>query len=196
MNHPMDTFFWRKLALQLLVLSSLVLGIMLWRSRPDQAMSWLAGTLFLPICWGLISTLGMLGKDQPDARRRRLYNALLGAGLLLVGALISATATTLAWLPDGWSTRYGMLTSALILIVIGNGLPKKIEAGCARTRALSMQRLFGWVFVIGGLLQAAVWLSPLAIASARPIGIVIYGLMFLSCVIGSLRIFRRQNSSN
>ncbi len=192
MNHPLDTFFWRKLALQLLILSSLVLGIMLWRSRPDQAMSWLAGTLFLPICWGLISTLGLLGKDQPDARRRRLYNALLGAGLLLVGALISATATTLAWLPDGWSTRYGMLTSALILIVIGNGLPKKVEPGCSRSHGQALQRLFGWTFVIGGLLLAVLWLSPLSVAIARPLSMLLYGLMLACCVAGYLRIRARE----
>ncbi len=133
----------------------------------------------------------MLDQAKSAQHRQRIYNALLGAGALLLGALLVSTFSTLQWLPDGWSARYGMLTSAIVLIIIGNGLPKKIEAGCPRTRSLSLQRLIGWAFVVGGLLLAALWLSPLATHIAKPLSFIVYALMFVVCLIGWLRIMRR-----
>ena len=105
-----------------------------------------------------------------------------------------STFSTLQWLPDGWSARYGMLTSAIVLIIIGNGLPKKVDAGCPRTRSLSLQRLIGWTFVVGGLLLAAMWLSPLATNIAKPLSFVLYALMFVICLIGWLRIMRHHDN--
>lgn len=145
MNNQTEAFFWHKitLQLQLQLQMALALGITLWRSQPDQVWTWLTGALSLPLFWGLMTGFGMLDKAKSEQHRQRIYNALLGAGALLLGALLVATFSTLAWLPDGWSARYGMLTSAIVLIIIGNGLPKKPATGCPRTRSVSLQRLFG-----------------------------------------------------
>jgi hypothetical protein len=139
----------------------------------------------------LLTVFGALGRDQSVDRRVGLYNALMTAGVIVVGALLSVSITTLEWLPNDWSDRYGMLISALVLVVIGNGLPKKVEPGCSRNHGQALQRLFGWTFVVGGLLLTTVWLSPLATETARPISFVVYGLMFLACLMGSLHIMRR-----
>jgi len=191
MTHGNSNFIWRNLAILLLIVTGIVLGMLLWRLRPDQALTWLTGMLTVPICWGLLSVFGALGQDQSVDRRVGLYNALMTAGVIVVGALLTVTMTTLEWLPDDWSDRYGMLISALVLVVIGNGLPKKVEPGCSRNHGPALQRLFGWTFVVGGLLLTALWLSPLATDIARPISFVIYALMFLGCLAGSLHIMRR-----
>ncbi len=190
MNTYTEAFFWHKITLILLVALGLALGLTLWRTQPDQVWTWLAGALSLPLFWGLMTGSGMLDQAKSTQHRQRIYNALLGAGALLLGALLVATFSKLQWLPDGWSARYGMLTSAIVLIIIGNGLPKKVDAGCPRTRSLSLQRLFGWTFVIGGVLLAAMWLSPLATHLAMPLSFVLYALMFVVCLIGWLRIMR------
>jgi len=187
MNPTQNNLVWRKSALLLLIVTGTTLGMLLWRLRPDQALTWLTGMLTLPVCWGLLRVLGALGENQPVLSRQQLYNALVVAGLMVVGALLAVTMTTLEWLPENWSDRYGMLISALVLVVIGNGLPKKIEPGCSRSRGQALQRLFGWTFVVGGLLLAALWLSPLSMHIARPLSLLLYGLMLGSCVIGFLR---------
>lgn len=188
MNPNHYPFIWRRLAVQALILAGLVLGVLLWRLRPEQSLTWLTGMLTLPLCWGLLRVLGALGENQSVFSRQQLYNALVVAGLMVVGALLAVTMTTLEWMPENWSDRYGMLISALVLVVIGNGLPKTIEPGCSRSRGQALQRLFGWTFVVGGLLLAALWLSPLSMHIARPLSMLLYGLMLASCVIGYLRI--------
>lgn len=194
MNTHTDTFLWHKITLRVMIALGLALGISLWRVQPEQSLTWLVGAFTLPLFWGLLAGLGMLDSSRSAQHRQRLYNALLGAGALLLGALLVATFSSLTWLPDGWSTRYGMLTSAIVLIIIGNGLPKNTAAAYARTRSLTLQRLIGWTYVIGGLLLAALWLSPLATHIAKPLSFILYALMFAICLIGWLRIMRRGHS--
>jgi len=180
----------RKIALQLLILLGFAFGAVAWGQRPEAAAVWLTGMLTVPLAWALVSLTGALpGPDRPDTRRH-IYNSLVGAGLLLSGALAVVAAAALEAIPDDWSTRFGMLSSALVLIVIGNGLPKKIEPGCSRTRGLKIQRLLGWTFVITGLVGAAIWLT-VPMAYARPAGLSVYGIAVLFAIVAVVRIRRR-----
>ena len=149
--------------------------------------------LTLPVAWALVAITGALpGPEKPGARRH-IYNSLVGAGLLVTGALVVTAAATLETIPEDWSTRFGMIASALVLIVIGNGLPKKIESGCSRTRGLAVQRLLGWTFVVTGMVALVIWLAtPMAYAKAA--GLSVYAIAVLFTVIAVIRIRNRGGS--
>jgi len=190
MNNGIDPITLRKIALQVLILLGLLFGGVAWSQRPDEALVWLTGMLTLPMAWALVSITGSLPGPNRPKKQRHIYNSLVGAGLLVSGALGVAMAVTLEAVPEDWSTRFGMLGSALVLIVIGNGLPKKIEPGCSRTRSLEIQRLLGWTFVITGLVALAIWLT-LPIAPAKTAGLAVYVAAVLFAIGAVLRIRRR-----
>jgi len=192
MNPSVDPITLRKIAVQVLILLGGLFGIVAWSQRPEAAPVWLTGMLALPAAWMLVAATGALpGPERPE-QRRHIYNSLVGAGVLVTGALGVVAAVALEAVPEGWSTRFGMLSSALVLIVIGNGLPKKIEPGCSRTRGLKIQRLLGWTFVITGLIGAAIWLTvPMALA--RPVGMTVYGVAVLFSVLAVARIRSRAS---
>jgi len=100
---------------------------------------------------------------------------------------------TLEAVPEDWSTRFGMLSSALVLIVVGNGLPKKIEPGCSRTRGLAIQRLLGWTFVVTGLIAVVVWLT-VPMSWAKYVGLTLYGVAVLFSIAAVVRIRSRPES--
>lgn len=190
MNTRIDPIPVRKVALQVLILLGFLFGGIAWNQKPEVALLWLAGMLTLPVAWALVAITGALpGPEKPDARRH-IYNSLIGAGLLVTGALIVTAAATLETIPEDWSTRFGMLTPALVLIVMGNFLPKKIEPGCSRTRGLAIQRLLGWTFVVTGLVALVTGLT-LPIAYAQTAGLLVYAIAVLFAVIAVVRIRSR-----
>lgn len=190
MKPTIDPITWRTIALQVLIVLGLLFGGLAWSQRPEAALLWLVGMGTLPAGWGLLKLTGMLpGADRP-AQRRHIYNSLVGGGLIVTAALGVAAAVSLETIPEDWSTRFGMLSGALILIVVGNGLPKKREPGCSGSRGLAIQRLLGWTFVITGLIAAAIWLS-MPIALAKPAGLAVYGAAVLFGVLATLRLRRR-----
>jgi len=193
MNAQLDPITLRKIALQILIVFGVLFGAVAWSQRPEGALVWLTGMLTLPVAWALVAITGALpGPERPGARRH-VYNSLVGAGLLVTGALAVTAAATLETIPEDWSTRFGMIASALVLIVIGNGLPKKIEPGCSRTRGLAIQRLLGWTFVVTGLVALVVWLTvPMAYAKAA--GLSIYAIAVLFAVFAVIRIRSRDGT--
>lgn len=187
MNLSMDPITVRKIVLQVLILLGLLFGAVAWSQRPEAGMVWLTGMLTLPFAWSLVALTGALPGPEHPAARRTIYNSLAGAGLLVTGALAVTAAVTLEAIPEDWSARFGMLSSALVLIVVGNGLPKNIESGCSRTRGLAIQRMLGWTFVITGLLSVLLWLTvPITYAWAA--GMTLYGLAVISAIVSTLRI--------
>lgn len=187
----MNAIHTRQTGLAALILISLICGAVAWSQRPEAGWLWLTGMLSVPATWLLLVLTGaMPGPDQPD-RRLGIHNALLCAAMLITGALAVVMAVTLQAVPDDWTTRFGMLSGALVLIVIGNSLPKKVEAGCSRTRGLRIQRLLGYVFVVTGLLAVPIWLF-MPLESARVVGLSLYGLAVVSSVVAVTRIRRRS----
>ena len=181
----------RMIAFQVLIVLALAFGTLAWIVRPEGALIWAVGMATLPLAWlGLHLFGAMPSRECPD-KRRTVLNSLVGAGLLIVGALGASALGAMGSIPEEWITRYAMITNALILIVIGNGLPKKVEPGCSRTRGLAIQRLIGWTFVLGGSAQALTWLLVPAVDEALVgLTVAIYILMALAILIGLRRIRR------
>jgi hypothetical protein len=179
----------RQFSLLGLILATAALALIAWAQRPEAALLWLTGMLSVPLAWLAVVFFGVMpGPDRP-AERTSLYNSLLGAGALITAALAVTTAVTLDAVPEDWSTRFGMLSGALILIVIGNALPKKVEPGCSRTRGLKIQRLLGWTFVITGLVATPIWLiAPIGVAQIA--GLSVYAVAAVFSLIAVARLMR------
>ena len=193
MNSQIDPITLRKIALQILILLGLLFGTIAWSQRPEAALFWLIGMLTLPVAWALVAITGVLPGPEKPAARRAIYNSLVGAGLLVTSALMIKSAATLETIPEDWATRLGMIALALVLIVIGNGLPKKIEPGCTRTRSLAVQRLLGWTFVVTGMVALVIWLAT-PMAYARAAGLSLYAIAFVFGVVAVLRIRNRDGT--
>lgn len=166
----------RIIAVQILILLGFALGAINWYLQPDNAVVWLLGMLTLPVSWALIAAFGATSGLSDPGRFKTIYNSLIVAGILITGSLTTVLAEAFESIPQDWPTRYGMLMSALILIVIGNGLPKQIESGqgsCSTSRSQIVQRLLGWTFVITGLLSCIIWLT-LPIEFAKLAGLTLY----------------------
>src|SRR6056297_1876119 len=104
MNARLDPITLRKIALYVLIALGVLFGAVAWSQRPEAALLWLTGMLTLPAAWALVAITGALpGPEKPGARRT-IYNSLVGAGLLLSGALVVAAAVTLEAIDQYWST--------------------------------------------------------------------------------------------
>jgi hypothetical protein len=184
----------RQFSLMGLIVAAAACALIAWTQRPEAAVLWLTGMLSVPLAWLAVVFFGaMPGPDRP-AERTSLYNSLLFAAVLITGALAVTAAVVLDAVPEAWSTRFGMLTGALILIVIGNALPKKVEPGCSRTRGLKIQRLLGWTFVITGLVALPIWLlAPIDVA--RFAGLGVYAVAAVFSLIAVARILRRSDTA-
>lgn len=179
----------RMISFQVLILLALAFGTLAWIARPEGAWIWALGMATLPLAWlGLHLFGAMPPQDRPE-ERRVILNSLNGAGLLIAGALCASALGTMGAIEASWITRYAMITNALVLVVIGNGLPKKIEPGCSRSRSLAMQRLLGWTFVIGGSAQALLWLLiPAPDEAGVLLTFGVYAAMAVVVAIGLWRI--------
>ena len=99
-------------------------------------------------------------------------------------------AVTLEVVPEDWATRLSMLSSALMLIVIGNSLPKKVEPRSSQSRGLRIQRLLGYTFVPTGLTATPILLFA-PIDDARFAGLSLYGVAVAFSLFAATRINRR-----
>lgn len=94
-------------------------------------------------------------------------NIITKSGLIAAGwialSLAVAWALTAGWLDADSTIRITMVANALLLAYYGNAIPKAV----LRTPiARSGRRFAGWVFVLGGLISAALWaFAPLDIAT-------------------------------
>lgn len=176
----------RMIAFQVLVFLALAFGTLAWIARPEGALIWLLGMLSLPAAWVGLNLFGaMPKKDSPE--RRVVLNSLVGAGLLIAGALGACALGSTGVMDESWIVRYAMISNALVLVIIGNGLPKKIETACRSSRSLGLQRLFGWTFVLVGLALVILWLLPLSENLAWIVSGVLYAALAIIVLIGLLR---------
>jgi len=179
------------IAFQVLIVLALAFGTLAWIARPEGALVWLAGMATLPVAWLALHLFGAMPTGDRPEQRRIVLNSLVGAGLLIAGALGASAMGTIGAIPEDWITRYAMITNGLVLIVIGNGLPKKPEPGCARTGGIAIQRLLGWTFVVVGIVQVGTWLLlPSTDVVAALVTFGLYATMAAVIAIGIRRIRR------
>lgn len=192
----MNEINWRPIALQILILLAIAFGVLAWTQRPEGALVWTIGMVSMPLAWFLVVVFGaMPGEDRPR-ERQTVFNSLIGAAVMIAGALGACALGSLGAIEEEWITRYGMIIVALSLIITGNGLPKKPGRDCGPGRKLATKRLLGWNFVITGLLLIAAWLFlPMGNDAVWWVTGILYAGMILTGLVGVMRIRGRKQTA-
>ncbi len=127
-------------------------------------------------------------KDWINSKtRHEILFAIILASLLLLGSTSATLAKELELFDGDLTKRIIGINIGLMLMVMGNYMPKKItgsacscSAGCATPKkSSSTQRFVGWLFVIAGLIYAAIWIfvdldhTSLAVLFSFPAAIAI-----------------------
>lgn len=103
-----------------------------------------------------------MSDDATIRARNTIRNALILAGIQIIGALLLTLANKLGWIDSETTTRGVMVLIGLMLVVIGNAMPKQQEgppeqtAGQVAARQ-SILRVGGWALTLGGLVWSALW---------------------------------------
>ena len=136
------------------------LGAWAWYLRPEKASLWAVSMFFLPGAWLLGAALRRLGigRTMSEADRQTLRTGLTGAGVLMAASLGLAISHALEATSAATSDRVMGVVLGLMLVVLGNGMPKALEPlsrmRCDPARVQSLQRFSGWAFVLAGLAYA------------------------------------------
>ena len=102
--------------------------------------------------------------DEATIRAKKsIRSALILAGGMLVGTLVLTIAHKAFGLIDNETTTRGvMVLIGLMLVVVGNGMPKQQDGppqqsvGEITTRQ-SILRVGGWAMMLGGLIWVGLW---------------------------------------
>ncbi len=145
------------------------IGIALIPTKPSASTAVLITLTVFVIAWN--GTKALIKRKNTDLdwmtskARHEILFAIILASLLLLGAMIATVAKQLELLDGDVIKRIIGINTGLVLIVLGNYMPKKNqstagECGCAsKSSSSSIQRFMGWTFVLGGLLYTGAWIT-------------------------------------
>lgn len=143
----------------------IIVAAILWPMKHEGSIVVLVTVGVMSAVWAGCRQL-VLGKGKDwinSTTRREILFAMILAGALL---LISITATLfkeLDLIGNETVKRSSGVMIGVMLIIMGNYMPKKLthspcRSCCGSGGSLKTQRFVGWLFVVAGLLYAGVWL--------------------------------------
>ena len=158
-------------------------------TKPDASTAVLAFIAIMLIAWNgtkfLVKRKNPKGDWITSKHRHEILFAIILASLLLLGAMIATLAKQLELLDGDTIKRIVGINIGLMLIVLGNYMPKNRPAASDQCRCACnpqsnhIQRFLGWTFVLAGILYALAWIvldldqAPVAIVFAFPAAIAI-----------------------
>lgn len=118
--------------------------------------------------------------DEATLRAKKsIRGALILAGVQVGGALLLTLANKLGWIDSETTTRGVMVLIGLMLVVVGNSMPKKQEDGPPSQTVgdivvrQSITRVGGWAMLLGGLVWVGLWaFAPRDVAQVGSIAAV------------------------
>lgn len=136
-------------------------------TKPDASTTVLTFIAIMLVAWN--GTKFLVKRNHPDVdwltsnHRNKILFSIILASLLMLGSLIATVAKQLELLDGDTIRRIIGINTGLMLIVLGNYIPKNRMAdsdqcGCtARSTPVKFHRFMGWTFVLGGFLYALAW---------------------------------------
>jgi hypothetical protein len=120
-----------------------------------------------------------MSDDATIRAKKVIRNALILAGIQLVGALLLTIAhKVFGWIDSETTTRGIMVLMGVMLVTVGNGMPKQQEGPPSQTvRDIvvrqSITRVGGWAMMLGGLIWIGLWaFAPRDVAEVGSIAAV------------------------
>ncbi|MGV6814312.1 MAG: hypothetical protein ACWA5W_04780 [Phycisphaerales bacterium] len=165
------------------------IAIALIPTKPDASIPVLAFIAIMLIAWNGTKFLVKRKCPKDDwitsNHRNKVLFAIILASLLMLGSLIATIAKQLELLDGDTMRRIVGINTGLMLIVLGNYMPKNRiaatdQCGCtSKSTPYAFHRFMGWLFVLAGILYALVWIvldlshASIAILFAFPAAIAI-----------------------
>jgi len=140
------------------------MGAIMWPIDHGRAAALLITTACFAFVWGVTKWLHRSSRcNWSESRvRKEIVSAIILAGLILLGSISASMAKEFGMIDAELSKRIVGIIIGIVLIVMGNYMPKKLVAlgdtNCSHTKSQSIQRFMGWTFVIAGMLYAGVWI--------------------------------------
>lgn len=130
------------------------LAIALALAQPEKRALWLIGGLSMPLLWTFAE---LLNRD-----RETLRFSIAGAAAMVamsLGVLVARSTGLIDAANSDVGLRLAGVASGLIIVAFGNVIPKKLVRfdPADPGRKLAVQRFTGWVIVLAGLANAAIW---------------------------------------
>jgi len=151
-----------------------VLGLANWYLKPERASAWLVAMVTMAAIWVVVTVLTRK-QGQSDSDRRFVVICAVTAGLLLAASLGATAVHTLGIGDESFVERAKGVSIGLMLMIIGNGVPKVVSAfttrRCSPADLQSDQRFAGWAFALAGLLAVLAWIF-VAVPQAETISTV------------------------
>tara|TARA_R110002072_G_scaffold42064_10_gene117939 strand:- start:78537 stop:79172 length:636 start_codon:yes stop_codon:yes gene_type:complete len=173
--------------------------------KPQGSAIVLGMMLFFLIVWNAVKALALRKCNDLDwlnsKTRHEILFAIILASLLGLGSITSTLGKELGFFDSNLVQRIAGVNIGLLLIVMGNYMPKKNQAsasqcGCgskpcsisgSKSSSSTLQRFMGWTFVLAGLLYTIAWIvldldqAGIAILFAFPVAIAsIFVVRYLS----------------
>jgi hypothetical protein len=139
-----------------------------------------------------------MSDDATIRAKRSIRRALILAGIQIAGALLLTLANKLGWIDSETTTRGVMVLIGLMLVVVGNAMPKQQEGPPEQTvgqvaARQSILRVGGWALTLGGLVWAVLWvIAPRDLATVGSVAAVATAVVVM--IIYAVWRFRRIDS--
>lgn len=136
-----------------------------WVLQPAKAQFWSIAIATALVMWLVVAAMGRARsfEDYSDSERRFLLANVIAAGLILSAALLKHMSDALGFAAGDISDRVVGIGSGLVLVVMGNTLPKVLAPltakRCGPSTVQSIQRLAGWTLVLAGIASIAMWVT-------------------------------------
>jgi hypothetical protein len=164
------------------------LGALNWHFRPEAALNGIIGIAAMPVIWFVVAYIlkKRSRNKHTDDERRFFTRFVMAAGLILAGSQSIKLFEILGDHDIAVLDRIWGVTLGIILIVIGNRVPKILSPltakRCGPSTATSVQRFAGWALVLAGAGWTIAWIAlPIGLADrvAMTFGMTGLGLVLL-----------------
>lgn len=170
------------------------LAIALFLVVPEKREYWLIAGLTMPLLW---TGAELMKRDKAALRLAVSYAAIV---IAVAEALALARATgAIARDDEGLALRFLGIGCGLVIVFYGNIAPKK--AACVdpaspdAARKQALQRYSGWVLVLAGLANTAIWvLAPIKQAALWSMVPLAAGLALIALRIMAFRSTRETRA--
>jgi hypothetical protein len=128
-----------------------------WALAPAKASSWMIAIATGLGIWIVVALMGRARsfEDYSPSERSHLTTSIIAAGVILVVALSRTWASAIGISGGEFFDRGLGVLSGLVLLLLGNMMPKILAPltakRCAPSQVIAIQRFSGWAFVLDGL---------------------------------------------
>ena len=128
-----------------------------WALAPAKASSWMIAIATGIGIWIVVALMGRVRsfEDYSASERDYLRTSIIAAGVILAIALSRTLAGAIGINGGEFFDRGLGVLSGLVLLLLGNMMPKVLAPltakRCAPSQVIAIQRFSGWIFVLDGI---------------------------------------------